>query len=184
MTTRAILLAAVLAAVASTSAHAECWRLRSGQVVTTSSNSTPPALGAQRVACPSPPLIQPPKQPLSTTKPPAPKLGVVKTILPKGPNADNCVLFARSRVPSLPTGMLDWKGKLKAVNSYSPVAGSVAMIPYQSLGHVAYVEQVSGNTITLIEANFSFGNITRRVSTGSSLADAAARLKIAGYYRP
>ena len=159
-------------------AHAECWQLKNGQILTSAANSTPPVSGAKRVACPPPTLPTLPK-PL-----PPPKLGVETKNLGKDLNSDNCVLFARSKVPSLPTGMLDWKGKQAAINSHTLAAGSVAMIPYQQVGHVAYIEQVSGNVITIIEANFSFGNITRRVSTGTSPADAAARLKIIGYFRP
>lgn len=170
------LLAALSLLLVTAPASATCWLLKNGQTLTTSANSTSPVAGAKQVACPgAPPLAK---------LPTPPKLGVVTKSLGKGPNSDNCVLYARSRVPTLPTGMLDWKGKLAAVNARTPAAGSVAMIPYGQVGHVAYVESVTGNTITIIEANFSFGNMTRRISTGSSLADAASRLHIAGYYRP
>ena len=42
----------VLAITAAGGVHAECWKLPSGQVVTTGANSTAPMKGAQRVTCP------------------------------------------------------------------------------------------------------------------------------------
>jgi surface antigen len=55
---------------------------------------------------------------------------------------------------------------------------------YKDIGHSAVVESVSGNSITVIEANYTAGQITRRTATGTDLADAARQLGIAGYYRP
>ncbi|MBI5438448.1 MAG: CHAP domain-containing protein [Nitrosomonadales bacterium] len=110
--------------------------------------------------------------------------------LGKGSNSDNCALFTMSKVPSLPPGLDTWAGKLRAVNFQTPTVGSIAMIPYvdpktnEAIGHAAYIEKVEGNSITVLEANFSLGNITRRTATGTSLNDAASRLNIAGYYRP
>ena len=176
MTTAQLTILATALVLVSASSKAECWLLKNGQIVVTSANSTPPEAGAKRVTCPPPLVAKPPA--------PAPKLGVVTTILGTGPKYTNCVLYARSRVKTLPSGLFNWDAKLKAVNSHSPAAGSIAMIPYQQEGHVAYVEKISGNTITIIEANFSSGKLTRRVSTGSSLADAEGRLKIVGYFRP
>ena len=109
--------------------------------------------------------------------------------LPTEPHADNCVFFARKRVPSLPYNLNTWKGKLGAVNSTTPRPGSVAMIEvgagkYRDVGHVAIVESVSENTLTIIEGNYLMGSVTRRTATGKDVADAARQLHIAGYYTP
>lgn len=105
------------------------------------------------------------------------------------PHADNCVFFARRRVPSLPYKLNTWKGKLAAVNSITPRPGSVAMIEvgagkYKEVGHVAIVESVSENSLTIIEGNYLMGSVTRRTATGKDVADAARQLHIAGYYAP
>ena len=44
---------AIICFVASPDAFADCWRLPTGQVVTSSANSTPPVRGAVKVACPN-----------------------------------------------------------------------------------------------------------------------------------
>ena len=160
------------------SAQAACWKLKTGQVIEGYAGSSPPVAGARIVSCPKGNLPNVAKPSESA------KLGVVTTKLGTGTHSDNCVFFARSKVKNLPTGMLDWNGKTAAINSKIPQQGSVAMIPYGNIGHVAYVEKVTGNQITIIEANFSSGIITRRVSTGKDIKDAEAQLKIVGYYRP
>ncbi len=114
---------------------------------------------------------------------------VVMERLPAEANADNCVFFARKRVPTLPYNLNTWKGKLAAVNSTTPRPGSVAMIEvgsgkYKEVGHVAIVESVSQNAMTIIEGNYLMGSVTRRTATGKDLADAARQLHIAGYYAP
>lgn len=103
-------------------------------------------------------------------------------------HADNCVFFARKRVPSLPYGLQTWKGKLEAVNSRRPEPGSVAMIrithgAYRDVGHVAIVEKVTGNSLTIIEGNYLSGTVTRRTATGRDLADAERQLFIVGYFK-
>lgn len=115
--------------------------------------------------------------------------GVRMERLPPEPHADNCVFFARKRVPSLPYKLNTWKGKLAAVNSTTPRPGSVAMIEvgagkYRDVGHVAIVESVSENSLTIIEGNYLMGTVTRRTATGKDVADAARQLHIAGYYAP
>lgn len=114
---------------------------------------------------------------------------VVMERLPADAHADNCVFFARKRVPSLPYNLNTWKGKLAAVNSTTPRPGSVAMIEvgggkYKEVGHVAIVESVGENALTIIEGNYLMGSVTRRTATGKDLADAARQLHIAGYYAP
>ena len=115
--------------------------------------------------------------------------GVTKTLLGTGTHSDNCALFARDKVPTLPYGLDTWNGKLNAMNSNTPKVGSVAMIgfssgAYKDIGHAAVVESVSGNSITIIEANYTAGKLSRRTATGADLADAARQLGIAGYYQP
>lgn len=115
--------------------------------------------------------------------------GIIREPLGQGRNSDNCVLFARDRVPSLPYGLDTWQGKRNAINSSVPRVGSVAMIgftsgPYRDIGHAAVVEDVTANAITIIEANYAAGQITRRTATGTDAADAARQLNIAGYYQP
>ena len=87
---------------------------------------------------------------------------------------------------------MEWthgQAKKKAINSNAATKGSVALIPCtdktgRDVGHAAYVEDVAGTTITLLEANFSAGKITRRTATGKDLRDAARKLNIAGFYDP
>ena len=94
------------------------------------------------------------------------------------PNRSNCVLYARSRCPSLPTGLNTLQDKKNIINSTSPSVGSVAIIDSgYAAGHVAYVTEVSGSTITIEEANWGGARITRRKGT-------AAELNILGYYSP
>lgn len=91
----------------------------------------------------------------------------------------NCVLYARSRVRSLPYGLFSYKDKLKIINSKTPKVGSVAIIyvPSHSYGHVAVVTKVSGNKITIEESNWDRSQLTRRTGT-------AKELRIKGYFRP
>ena len=119
-----------------------------------------------------------------------PQIPYTTEYLPDNVYAGDCVLYARSKVPTLPHNLWTWKDKLAIVNSHTPSVGSAAMIPYvdaktkEAVGHVAYVEKVEGNSITLVDANFKTGKITRRTATGTSLKDAENILKIAGYFRP
>lgn len=74
----------------------------------------------------------------------------------------NCVLFARSLVPDLPmvgvsstSHQVNAQGKRKAINSKTPVPGSIAILPERGFyGHLAYVEKVNPDgTIYIIDAN-------------------------------
>jgi len=114
---------------------------------------------------------------------------VVMQAVGRAGNADNCVFFARHRVPSLPYNLGTWQGKVKAINSTTPRPGSVAMIEissgkYKQVGHVAIVEAVSDTSLTIIEGNYLMGTVTRRTATGKNLDDAARQLNIVGYYKP
>lgn len=102
---------------------------------------------------------------------------------------DDSLSYARTQVPSLPSKLNTWPNKVKAINSRSPVPGAVAMIelasgPKHGGGHVAIVESVGENWLTIIEGNFELGSVTRRTATGKDLDDAARQLRIVGYYRP
>src|SRR6185369_2960438 len=87
---------------------AQCWIFPNGGTSPATANSTPPVSGAKLGACTNqrssvgsntPPVRQPP---IST---PAVHRGVAKAVLPTARHSDNCVLYARDRVPSLPTGL-------------------------------------------------------------------------------
>lgn len=96
----------------------------------------------------------------------------------------NCVLYARSQVSKLPTGLTDWSGKLSVINHLFPRVGSVAVIDVgNDVGHVAVVENVSVNSadgslkVSIIESNFRNCQITRR--SGSM-----DYLRIRGFFDP
>ena len=95
----------------------------------------------------------------------------------------NCVLFARSQVSKLPTGLTDWSGKLGVINHLFPRVGAVAVIDVgDDTGHVAVVENVSvdGNgvlTVSIVESNFKSCQITRRSGTMDYL-------RIRGFFDP
>lgn len=104
-------------------------------------------------------------------------------------HSDNCVFFVRARVRSLPYGLGTWTGKLAIINARVPRRGDVAIIkvgggPYRDVGHVAIIEQVTANTLTILEANFYAGRVSRRTATGANARETAALLGIAGYFRP
>jgi hypothetical protein len=90
----------------------------------------------------------------------------------------NCVLYAKSKVPSLPGGLWTLADKMKIVNSYIPLVGEVAIMNYAyPWGHVGIVVAVNGDKITIEEANFKRCEITRRTGTREEL-------RILGYFRP
>lgn len=105
------------------------------------------------------------------------------------PKRCNCVLYCRSRVPSLPYGLWTLEDKKKVANSNTPVVGSVMMTsdgvwfthPYRFRkvfsGHCAVVVEIEGKTITIEEANYKSCTITRRTGTEKEL-------KAVGYYVP
>ena len=102
---------------------------------------------------------------------------------------DSSLRYARGQVPALPYNLNTWPNKVKAINSSVPVPGSVAMIklpsgPRWRAGHVAIVEAVGENSLTIIEGNYELGSVTRRTATGKDLDDAARQLGIVGYYKP
>jgi hypothetical protein len=94
--------------------------------------------------------------------------------------ACNCVLYARTLVPSLPRGLFTLQNKKNIINSYTPSKGAVAIIDSGlEWGHVAVVTDVSpdGTTVTIQESNW------RRCRIGSRTGS-PQRLNILGYFQP
>lgn len=60
----------------------------------------------------------------------------------------------------------------------------IASGAYKDIGHVALIETVTDNSITILEGNYYAGRISRRTATGADVADAARLLSITGYFRP
>jgi hypothetical protein len=93
--------------------------------------------------------------------------------------ACNCVLYARTLVPSLPHGLFTLQDKKNIINSNSPSQGSVAIIDSgHKWGHVAVVTSVNPDgTITIQESNWGKCRIGSRT-------DSPQRLNILGYFQP
>lgn len=98
-----------------------------------------------------------------------------------GSTTNNCVLWARTQVPSLPYNLGTYVLKQKICNlssSATPHAGDVAVMRNSdSRGHVAVVTKVSGKSVTIREAGWIKGYITQATGTASALG-------IYGYYCP
>ena len=97
-------------------------------------------------------------------------------------NACNCVLYARSQVPSLPFGLNTQPQKAAIINSYTPSIGAVAVFSYNHVAVVTRVETIvrpSGNyvVVTITEANYIACQIGTRRGIPASLG-------IIGYFRP
>ena len=93
-------------------------------------------------------------------------------------NRCNCVLYARSKVPSLPFGLWTIGDKNKIINSRKPEKGSVAIMSVGlPAGHVGVVVKVGSNHLTIQEANFKSCKITER-------HDTAKNFHITGYFKP
>jgi hypothetical protein len=98
----------------------------------------------------------------------------------------NCVLYARSQVPSLPTGLTYYQAKLNIINHRFPTVGSVAVMPapgtLAQYGHVAVVRSVAIRTdgtlqLTVQESNYGDCAISTRTVTPESRS-------IQGYFDP
>jgi hypothetical protein len=91
-----------------------------------------------------------------------------------------CVAYARSRVPSCPTGLISYQNKLDIRNEYSPMAGTVAIINVNNnqYGHVAFVSNYLNGEVTLEETNW-LPNCAYGTRKGTP-----AGLNIVGYFRP
>lgn len=94
------------------------------------------------------------------------------------PYGNNCVLYVQSKIPNVPYGLTSFSNKKNIINSYTPAAGSVAIIDSgNSYGHVAIVTNVSNGWITIRETNWGFNGVNERSGYASSL-------KIVGYFKP
>ena len=97
--------------------------------------------------------------------------------------ACDCVLYARSIVPSLPYGLFTQKDKARIINANTPKAGYVAIHSYNHVSVLTHVDAVPlplggvSIIVTLTEANFVSCKITTRKGT-------PAQLGIVGYFRP
>jgi hypothetical protein len=98
----------------------------------------------------------------------------------------NCVLYARSQVSTLPTGLTYYQAKLNIINHRFPTVGSVAVMPapgsLAQYGHVAVVRNVvirpdGGLSITIEESNYGDCAITKRTKTPEER-------NIQGYFDP
>ena len=70
----------------------------------------------------------------------------------------NCVSFARYKVPSLPGGLLTYQNKVNIINSHVARVGAIAITRgNSSYGHVAYVEAVNGNNVTTLNGGWGNG---------------------------
>jgi hypothetical protein len=185
MKLKLVILAA--AGILSTSAYADCWRLPNGQIIQTSANSSPPVRGAQRIACPPPSLSLPKPNVRQQEQQQRPQLGI--TAFDRQPDSRECTEFARSLVRRLPGNLYSFADKRAIINDRTPRVGSVAIIEVPSgqfapYGHVAVVEEVTSNSITVAESHFGGAFSERRRAVGRDLADAEAQLRIVGYFRP
>ena len=119
----------------------------------------------------------------------APALAAVSTEV-IGNFAGECVAYARSRAPRLPSGLWNMADKRKIIKQGAKCkAGSVAIISNGSVGHVAYVEKCDRDGkkegLTITEANWKSGKITKRKTSSSDGLRAAEReLGIEGYWQP
>jgi hypothetical protein len=117
-----------------------------------------------------------------------------------GADSRECVLYARSKVATLPYGLITLQDKLAIKNSSNCKAGSIAIMDYGvkikdpktglyvPVGHLAYVEGchnvVNNGAIRVTETNYKTGRKTERRASNSSLDAAQSELKILGYYQP
>jgi hypothetical protein len=92
-----------------------------------------------------------------------------------------CVTYARSLYPSLPSGLWNYASKKRIINSFTPRIGCVAIHNIGLYGHVSIVMEYSGtgteptDIFKIREANFRKGFITEREAMKAELA-------ITGFY--
>lgn len=92
------------------------------------------------------------------------------------PHSCNCVLWARTKVASLPYGLWTLNDKKKIINKKNPKKGYIAIIDVGLFGHVALVTKVSEKHVTIQEANYYTCHFSERHDTPKNL-------KIVGYYK-
>jgi len=89
----------------------------------------------------------------------------------------NCVLYARSRYPSLPEGLWSLWSKKRIINSQIPQIGAVAIMNTGWVGHCGIVTSFTQDFswIEIEEANFRRGFLTKRNGSPKDL-------RIIGYF--
>lgn len=87
----------------------------------------------------------------------------------------NCVLTARKLNPDLPFGLYSKKSKKKVVNSPEPQIGSTILTNEGFYGHAGTVIDMTGNEVTILEANYKRCAVTIRTMDIDNP-------KILGYY--
>ena len=134
-------------------ATADCWRLPSGQIVTTHANSTPPIAGAQRVQCPAPGTGGvPPEQ----ARKPQPTGDPCQPYYKKGYCTDYIAQKLGNRPPGDPK---TWPVNRDLTKIRQGVA--VVFAGVTASGHVAYVERLDRDHqgrptgLHITEMNFS-----------------------------
>lgn len=101
-----------------------------------------------------------------------------KKLAEKSPFGQNCVMYARSKVPSLPYGLFTFEQKKRIETNSKPKEGDVAIIrTNQKWGHVAVVTYVGKRHITIKESNWWSGYVSERHDTPQAL-------RVHGYFRP
>ena len=94
-------------------------------------------------------------------------------------NRCNCVLYARQRVPALPSGLFNTEDKRRIINSMFPRPGTVAVFSYNHVAVVTNVQIDSDGSlvISIDEANYrpcQFGSRRGKMSD----------LQIVGFFDP
>lgn len=91
----------------------------------------------------------------------------------------NCVKFARTKIPSLPSGLLTTASKQAIINTLFPRVGSAAIFSYNHIGVVtnAGINPSGEIIVSLIEANYSPCKIAPRTGT-------LRELQIVGFFDP
>lgn len=107
-----------------------------------------------------------------------------------GNDPRQCVLYARSKLSTLPYGLTSYDDKVRIVNNSKPLVGAVAIIDMgNSTGHVAYVERAvapyrgAPAELEVSESNYISGKVTTRTAYANTLAEAQSLLRITGYFK-
>lgn len=100
----------------------------------------------------------------------------------------NCVLYGRVFVPSLPYGLTSAEAKKKAINTSTPKKGRAIVIAASQWWHIAVLEALDDSgksrSLTLVEANYKSGQLTRRkVTCSNSLDGCLKEAKIIGFIK-
>ena len=75
---------------------------------------------------------------------------------------NNCVSYAREKVPEIPQGMWGLKDKKDIINSDMPEINAVAITPESIEGHLAVVIEIEEKSLIIAEGNYLHGYETVR----------------------